>query len=790
MSTLSPVPEDAVVGIPEPHESAVGHVTGTAMYTDDIAIRWPDALTAWPVQAPHAHALVTALRTDAALAMPGVVRVLTAQDVPGVNEASVFGDEPLFPTEVMFHGHPVCWVLGETQEAARLGAAAVEVEYEPLPSLISVAEAVEAGSFQGIPRVSRRGDVDAAFAAAAHVFEGHHENLGQEHFYLETQASLAYYDESGQLFIQCSTQHPGEAQEIVAHVLGLRANAITVQSLRMGGGFGGKETQPHGFAAIAALGTTLTGRPVRVRLTRTQDITITGKAPGFDLAWKAGFDENGKLVGLTATMTADGGWSIDLMQAVLSRALCHIDNAYWIPAIEVHGRIVKTNKVSHTAFRGFGGPQGILLIEDVFGQCAPALGIDPAELRRRNFYAPGQTTPYGQTVKDAERMPAIWSQLLDSSAFEKRSSEIAGFNAASEHLKRGLAITPVKFGISFNKVELNQAGALVLVYQDGSVLINHGGTEMGQGLHTKMLQVAATALGVSRSAVRLAPTRTDKVPNASATSASTGADLNGGAVKNACDQIRDRMAAVAAGMLGVSVADVRFSRGRVTGPGASDPGLAFAEVAQAAYAQRVQLSAAGYYRTEGLDWDPETWSGSPFKYFAFGAAATEVEVDGFTGAYRVRRADILHDAGDSLSPIIDIGQVEGGYVQGLGWLTLEELQWDTTDGPDRGRLLTQAASTYKLPSFSEMPEEFNVALFDDAREEGAIYGSKAVGEPPLMLAISAREALRQAIAGFGPAGNPVILSAQTTPEAVFWAVDEARSSRESAIESVPALADL
>jgi xanthine dehydrogenase large subunit len=795
MSTLSPVPEDAVVGIPEPHESAVGHVTGTAQYTDDIAIRWPDVLTAWPVQAPHAHARITAMRTEAALAVPGVAHVLTAQDVPGKNQASVFGDEPLFPTEVMYYGHPVCWVLGETPEAARLGAAAVEVDYEPLPSLITVAEAIAAGSFQGTPRVSRRGDVEAALAAAAHVFEGHHENLGQEHFYLETQASLAYFDESGQLFVQCSTQHPGEAQHLIADALGMSENAVTVQSLRMGGGFGGKETQPHGFAVIAALGTSVTGRPVRVRLTRTQDITITGKAPGFDLVWKAGFDDGGKLVGLTATMTADGGWSLDLIEAVLSRALCHIDNAYWIPAIEVHGRIVKTNKVSHTAFRGFGGPQGILLIEDVFGQCAPALGIDPAELRRRNFYEPGQTTPYGQLVKDAERMPAIWSQVLDSSAFERRSAEIAAFNAGSAHVKRGLAITPVKFGISFNKTEFNQAGALVLVYLDGSVLINHGGTEMGQGLHTKMLQVAATALGVPRSAVRLAPTRTDKVPNASATSASTGADLNGGAVKNACDQIRDRMAAVAGEILGVSPDDVRFSQGMVTGPGASGPELTFRAVAQAAYSLRVSLSAAGYYRTEGLHWDPETWSGSPFKYYAYGAAATEVEVDGFTGAYRIRRTDIVHDVGDSLSPLIDIGQVEGGFVQGLGWLTLEELQWDTSDGPDRGRLLTQAASTYKLPSFSEMPEEFNVALFDDAREEGAIYGSKAVGEPPLMLALSVREALRQAIGAFGPAGEPVVLEAQTTPEAVFWAVNAAQRSMKGAIDSpksaepTPALAD-
>ena len=412
----------------------------------------------------------------------------------------------------------------------------------------------------------------------------------------------------------------------------------------------------------------------------------------------------------------------------------------------------------------------------MFGTCAPALGIDPVELRRRNFYSPGQTTPYSQVVKDAQRMPAIWSQVLQNSAFHRRSLEIAAFNESHPNVKRGLAITPIKFGISFNQTLLNQAGALVLVYKDGSVLINHGGTEMGQGLHTKMLQVAATALGVPRSAVRLAPTRTDKVPNTSATSASTGADLNGGAVKNACDQIRERMAVVAGGMLGVSPADVRFSQGMVTALGAFGKELTFAEVAKAAYLQRVQLSAAAYYRTEGLQWDPETWSGSPFKYFAYGAAATEVEVDGFTGAYTTRRVDIVHDVGDSLSPMIDIGQIEGGFVQGAGWLTLEDLRWDSSDGPNRGRLLTQTASTYKLPSFSEMPEEFNVTLFDEAREEGAIYGSKAVGEPPLMLALSVREALRQAIGSFGPAGRPVTLGSPATPEVVFWATNQARQA--------------
>ncbi len=795
MSQLAERPANPSVGKPDPHESAAGHVTGRALYTDDISTARTDVLTAWPVQAPHAHAHVTSIRTDAAMAVPGVVRVLAAADVPGVNDAGEGGDEPLFPDEVMYYGHPVCWVLGETQEAARLGSLAVEIDYEELPSLITVADAVAADSFQGKHRVSRRGDPEAALAGAKHVFSDEIETHAQEHFYLETHAALAYVDEGEQLYVQSSTQNPSEAQVIVAQVLGLSSHEVTVQSLRMGGGFGGKETQPHGLAAVAALGATLTGRPVRLRLNRNQDITITGKRPGFRMTWKAGFDDGGKLGGLKAEMTPDGGWSLDLMEPVLSRALCHIDNAYWIPNIEVHGRTVKTHKTSHTAFRGFGGPQGIILIEDVLGTSAPVLGIDPVELRRRNFYEPGQTTPYGQQVRDCERMPAIWSQLLEKSDFASRNAEIEVFNAAHPHTKRALAITPLKFGISFNQTSMNQAGALVLVYKDGSVLINHGGTEMGQGLHTKMMQVAATALGVPRTAVRLAPTRTDKVPNTSATSASTGADLNGGAVKNACDQIRDRMADVAAGMLGVDPADVEFSGGTVSAPGVSAPSasgvsgreLTFADVAHAAHSSRIQLSAAGYYRTEGLHWDPETWSGTPFKYFVYGAAAAEVEVDGFTGAYRTRRVDIVQDAGDSLSPMIDIGQIEGAFVQGAGWLTLEDMRWDTSDGPNRGRLLTQSASTYKLPSFSEMPSQFNVTLFDEAREDGAIYGSKAVGEPPLMLAFSVREALRQAIAAFGPAGRRTELAHPATPEAVFWALEQARNAaQQTAIPGEPA----
>ena len=785
MSTLADRPENPIVGRPAVHESAALHVTGAAMYTDDLAAQTHGVLTAWPVQSTSAHARVS-LDVSGAYEVPGVVRVLTADDVPGLNDAGIRNDEPLFPSEAMFYGHALVWVLGETTEAARLGAERVQVEYDELPSLITVRDAIEAGSFMGTPRTVARGDAAAGLAASAHVFEGVTEFAGQEHFYLETHASFAVRDSEGQYFIQCSTQHPTETQDLVSHVLGIHANEVTVQCLRMGGGFGGKEMQPHGFAAIAALGAKLTGRPVRVRLNRTQDLTMTGKRHPFHISWKVGLDENGMLQALDAVLTADGGWSIDLSEPVLGRALCHLDNAYWIPNVHAYGQIAKTNKQSNTAYRGFGGPQGVFLIEDILGRVAPTLGIDSLELRRRNFYQPGQSTPYGQLVKDAERMPTIWNQLADEASIAQRRAEIDAFNAASPDVKRAISMTPIKFGISFNFAAFNQAGALVHVYKDGSVLVNHGGTEMGQGLHTKMLQIAATALGLELHQVRLAPTRTDKVPNTSATAASSGADLNGGAVKNACEQIRDRMAAVAGRLLGVDERDVRFGGGHVTALGKSER-LTFAEVAKAAYFQRVQLFAAGYYRTAGLHWNPETMQGSPFKYFAYGAAATEVEIDGFTGAYRIRRVDIVHDVGDSLSPMLDIGQIEGAYVQGMGWLTLEDLRWDSTDGPHRGRLQTQSASTYKLPSFSEMPEEFTVRLFRNAREDGAVYGSKAVGEPPFMLAFSAREALREAVAAFGPAGHSVDLASPATPEAVYWAVETARAAQ-GAAEPAPELA--
>jgi xanthine dehydrogenase large subunit len=754
MSDLSRRPADAVVGETVPHESAALHVTGRALYTDDLTPRTKNVLHAWPVQAPHAHARITGLRVDAAYAESGVVRVLTADDVPGLNDSGIKEDEPLFPTEVMHHGQAVCWVLAETLEAARRGAARVEVDYEPLPALVTIQDAIAAKSFQGVLPGAGRGDVEEALAGAAHVFEGETEMAGQEQFYLETQASLAEVDDNGQVFVQCSTQHPTETQEVVAHVLGLSSHAVTVQCLRMGGGFGGKETQANPYAAVAALGALLTERPVRVRLTRAQDITMTGKRHGFLASWRVGFDDDGRLLALDTTLTSDGGWSLDLSEPVLARAICHIDNAYWIPDVHIHGRVARTHKTSQTAFRGFGGPQGMLVIEDILGRCAPLLGIDPVDLRRRNFYTEGQETPYGQPVRHADRVRVAWEQVLTTGEVASRSREIAEFNAAHPHTKRALAMTPVKFGISFNLTAFNQAGALVHVYKDGSVLINHGGTEMGQGLHTKMLQVAATSLGVPLSKVRLAPTRTDKVPNTSATAASSGSDLNGAAIKDACEQIKKRLAEVDAGR-----------------------DLPWEELVHTAYFARVPLFAAGYYRTEGLHWDATVFRGTPFKYFAYGVAAAEVEVDGFTGAYRTRRVDIVHDVGDSLSPLVDLGQIEGGFVQGAGWLTLEDLRWDVSDGEHRGRLTTQAASTYKLPSFSEMPEDFRVAMLEQAHEDGAVYGSKAVGEPPLMLAFSVREALRQACAAFGPPGISVELPSPATPEAVYWALDAARQAQ-------------
>ncbi|HEY2014891.1 MAG TPA: molybdopterin cofactor-binding domain-containing protein, partial [Bryobacteraceae bacterium] len=606
---------------------------------------------------------------------------------------------------------------------------------------------------------------------------------GQEHFYLETQCAIAWKDESGGLALHSSTQHPSETQDVVARALGLPGSQVTVECLRMGGAFGGKEVQANPWAAIAALGAWKTGRPVRVRLPRVLDMVLTGKRHPFLARFDVGFESDGRLQELNIALYSDGGWSLDLSEPVMWRAMFHADNAYFLPSVEITGFVCRTHKTSQTAFRGFGGPQGMLVIEEILDRIARTLCVPPEVVRERNFYREGQTTHYGAPVKDAARIETIWNRLLDTSGFRARRDSADRFNAAHSHRKRGLAITPVKFGISFTATFFNQGGALVLLYRDGSVQVNHGGTEMGQGLQTKIRQIAAESLGVTPEAVRIMPTRTDKVPNTSASAASASTDLNGAAVADACRQLTDRLRPIAGAMLGCSPEAVRFEDGWVHTEGDTVARYPFADVVAAAYRQRLCLFAEGYYRTPGIHFDQRKGRGNPFHYFAYGAAVTEVEVDGFTGDHRVRRVDILEDVGDSVSPLIDRGQIEGGFVQGLGWLTLADLLWDA-----KGRVATNGASTYKLPSWSEMPEVFEVAFLERATEPGVIFGSKAVGEPPLMLAISAREAIRDAIAAFG-AGGVVTLDSPATPERIFWAVRQAQATREEPVMALEAHED-
>jgi xanthine dehydrogenase large subunit len=761
------------VGRAHSHESARAHVTGAARYVDDL---WPDLARvahAWPVCAPHAHARLHALDASAALQRPGVLCVLGAADVPGENDVGpARHDEPLFPDEVCFYGQPVAWVIAQSEEAAQLAAAEVKLTCAPLPACDSIEAAIAAGSFHTEPDRLRRGEPELALAAAPHRLRGELHLGAQEHFYLETQAALALVDESGALLVHSSTQHPTETQEIVARVLGVAKHEVTVQCLRMGGAFGGKETQANAWAAIAALGARKLQRPVRVRLTRQQDMTMTGKRHPFLVRYEVGFDAHGKLQALLLQLWSDGGYSLDLSAPVLGRALFHVDNCYHLPHVEAVGRVCRTHRVSHTAFRGFGGPQGMLVIEEILARIAGVLQLPPEVVRERNFYREGDTTHYGQPVKDADRIARIWRELQASSDYARRVTEIREHNRVHLEHKRGLAITPVKFGISFTTSFFNQAGALVLIFKDGSVQVNHGGTEMGQGLHTKILQIAADALGLPLAQIRVMPTRTDKVPNTSATAASSGTDLNGAAVRAACESLRARLAEVAGRRWNAHPEDILFEDGQVYPQSAPASALPFGEIVAQAYLERVPLSATGFYRTPHIHFDKSTGQGKPFHYFAYGAAVAEVELDGFTGQYRLLRADILHDVGDSLSPLIDRGQIEGGFIQGVGYLTCEELVWN-----EQGKLLTAGASTYKLPSLHECPPELHVATLTRASEPGVVHGSKAVGEPPFMLAISVREALRAAVAAFALAADSGggELPSPITPEVAFWAIQRARS---------------
>jgi xanthine dehydrogenase large subunit len=754
-----------MTGTPVPHESAQGHVTGEALYVDDLCGRYPHLLHAWPVCAPHAHALVSELDASRALEERGVMTVLTQADVPGEGDSGANRhDEPLFPSEVLFYDQPIAWVLGETIEAAQRGAARVTAEFEPLPAILTIGQAIDADSFLTAQLRIVDGDTSAVESSPVRV-DGTLEIGGQEHFYLETQAALAWIDEAGFIAIHSSTQHPSETQEVVARVLGVPRNHVTVECLRMGGAFGGKEVQANPYAAIAALGAWKTKRPVRVRLTRALDIAITGKRHPYLAKYAAGFSPDGHLKALRVELFSDGGWSLDLSEPVMWRSMFHVDNAYKLPAVEVTGRVCRTHKTSQTAFRGFGGPQGMLVIEDILSRAGQALNMPSDVIRERNFYRDGDETHYGEPVRDAGRIEQIWNALKTSSRYGERREAVARVNARNVHQKRGLAMTPVKFGISFTASFYNQAGAFVLIYRDGTVQVNHGGTEMGQGLFTKILQIAADSLGVPASRVRVMSTRTDKVPNTSATAASSGSDLNGAAAQDACQQIKARLAAVAAAIFDCEPVEVQFDAGIASARGTS---IEFSALCETAYKQRVPLFAEGFYRTPDIHFDFKTSRGRPFHYYAYGAAVSEVEVDSFTGQFRLIRTDILHDAGDAISPIVDRGQIEGGFLQGVGWLTLEELLWDAN-----GRVSTGGASTYKLPSWSEVPEVFNVEMLERATQPDVVMGSKAVGEPPLMLALSVREALRDAVAAFGD-GRPFTFDSPATPERLFFAVRHVR----------------
>ncbi len=750
------------------HESAVGHVTGRAEYVDDTAQKRL-MLEVWPVMSLHARAKIKRRDAGPARAMPGIAAVLLAEDVPGHNNVGVARhDEPLLAAdEVCFHGQIVALVVGESVAACRAAAALVQVEYELVPPVLTIRDAIARESFHSLPRVMTRGDCAEAMSIAPQRLAGEFEFGGQEHFYLETQAAWAELGDDGDVFIASSTQHPSEIQAIVSEVLHLPRNKVVVQAPRMGGGFGGKETQGNTPAALVALAALKTGRPVRLQWDRDLDMALTGKRHPFFAKFEVGFTHDGVIRAVSADLVSDGGWSLDLSQPIIDRALFHLDNAYYLPAVHFTGRIAKTNVASNTAFRGFGGPQGMLIIEEIIDRVARTLGLPPEAVRERNLYhgtGETNTTHYGADIGD-NRIQKVWRLVQQQAKFPERKNEVAAWNQKRHRVKRGLAVTPVKFGISFTLTHYNQGGALVHIYQDGTVQVNHGGTEMGQGLHTKILGVAMRELGLPASAIRMMRTSTEKVPNTSATAASAGADLNGAAVLKACAMLRDRLIPVAGKLLNAAAGDIAFSDGFVFAKANTETRLPFAKIVATAYAERVSLSATGYYSTPGIHWNWETVSGRPFAYYACGAAVAEVEVDGYTGMSRVRRVDIVHDVGDSLNPGIDRGQIEGGFVQGMGWLTSEDLKWDAA-----GRLLTHSASTYQIPAVSDAPMEFNVTLLPDAANEKAVHGSKAVGEPPLMLAFSVREAIRDAVSNFGKPGGQVPLASPATGEAVWRAI--------------------
>ena len=753
------------VGVARPHESAELHVLGQATYTDDIP-ELQGTLHAALGLSSKAHARINAMDLTPVRNAPGVVAVYTAADIVGTNDCGpIIHDDPILSAgEVMYVGQPIFIVVADTHDNARRAARRAVVAYDELPAIFTPQEAKAAQSYVLPPMQLKRGDYQAAFEKAPNVVKGQLFVGGQEQFYLEGQIAYAIPKEDHGMLVQCSTQHPSEMQHVVAHALGVHSHKVLVECRRMGGGFGGKESQSALWAASASIAAAKLRRPVKLRADRDDDMLVTGKRHCFFYEYEVGYDDSGKIVAAKVDMTLRAGFSADLSGPVATRAVCHFDNAYYLSDVDIRAGCGKTNTQSNTAFRGFGGPQGAIAIEYIIDEIARNLGRDALDIRRLNFYGKTErnVTPYGQEIVD-NVIEALTAELEQTSEYRTRRAAVEAYNATSPVLKKGLALTPLKFGIAFNVTHLNQAGALVHVYVDGSVLVNHGGTEMGQGINTKVMQVVAHELGLDLDHVRATATDTSKVANTSATAASTGADLNGKAAQDAARQIRERLTAFAIKLYGdEDGVPVQFFDNAVHVNGHVVP---FPELVQKAYLARVQLWSDGFYATPGLHWDPKTMNGHPFSYYAYGAAVSEVVVDTLTGEWKLLRADALYDAGRSLNPAIDLGQVEGAFIQGMGWLTTEQLWWNPA-----GKLMTHAPSTYKIPGVSDCPEDFRVRLFDNGNVEDSIHRSKAVGEPPLLLPFSVFFAIRDAISSVGGHRVNPPLNAPATSEEILRAI--------------------
>ncbi len=774
--------QDLVTGVGRSvkHDSAPKHVTGEAVYVDD-RLEFPNQLHVYARMSDRAHARIVSIDTSPCYDVPGVAIAITAKDVPGQLDigAVLPGDPLLADDKVEYVGQPVIAVAADSLETARKAAMAAIIEYEDLEPVIDVVDALRKKHFVLDSHTHKRGDSSAALATAPRRLQGSLHIGGQEHFYLETQVSSVMPTEDGGMIVYTSTQNPTEVQKLVAEVLGVSMNKIVIDMRRMGGGFGGKETQAAGPACMCAVIAHLTGRPTKMRLPRMEDMTMTGKRHPFYVEYDVGFDDDGLLHGIEIDLAGNCGYSPDLSGSIVDRAMFHSDNAYYLGDATINGHRCKTNLASNTAYRGFGGPQGMVAIEEIMDAVARELGKDPLEVRKRNYYGKTErnVTPYYQTVEH-NMLEEMTAELEASSEYARRREEIRAFNAKSPILKKGLALTPVKFGISFTASFLNQGGALVHVYTDGSIHLNHGGTEMGQGLNTKVAQVVAEVFQVDINRIQITATNTDKVPNTSPTAASSGTDLNGKAAQNAAQTIKQRLIEFAARHFKVTEEDVEFKNGQVR---IRDEYVSFDELIQQAYFGQVSLSSTGFYRTPKIYYDRSLARGRPFYYFAYGAACSEVIVDTLTGEYKMLRSDILHDVGASLNPAIDIGQVEGGFVQGMGWLTMEELVWN-----DKGKLMTSGPASYKVPAVADMPLDLRVKLVENRKNpEDTVFHSKAVGEPPFMLGISVWCAIKDAVASLADYKVQPKIDAPATPERVLWGVEQMRTVKRTAA-AVPA----